>query len=291
MQKIKKEKNTFHEKGQALLFVVVAVTIALAVGVSVSTRNLNMASRISRTDTSSRVLVAAEGGAERLLVQPVSFLEGLKGSGEADCGDIGTSDGAGRCIITFEKSAGDNITSRAIVDVEDFTKNAEDHYWFNLEPGRVKEINLEGYGFGSVEVCWDSVDTAIYYISYDKDGNIKRGGLKPSGFSSDSKVDGKIDGKDAFVTADATESHGTSLYCSSISLVSNAYGLRLKALYSNTQARVYGNLPPQGYKIISIGELLQENDVRETKTIHVYKSYSYMPSMFDYAIYTSGSIN
>ena len=49
-------------KGQALLFVVVAVAMAMAIGVSVSTRTISSLKRASRTDTSARVIAAAEGG-------------------------------------------------------------------------------------------------------------------------------------------------------------------------------------------------------------------------------------
>ena len=122
------------QKGQTLLFVVVAVTIALAVGVSVSTRTLNLSRRITRTDTAQRVLAAAEGGVERLLIQPESFLEVLEGD-TPDCSSIGTITEDNQCLIEFSPSGTDKITAQAVVDAEKFTLNADDHYWFNLEPG------------------------------------------------------------------------------------------------------------------------------------------------------------
>jgi len=49
-----------NNKGQALLFVIVAVTMAMAVGISVSTQTISSLRRASRTDTSARVIAAAE---------------------------------------------------------------------------------------------------------------------------------------------------------------------------------------------------------------------------------------
>ena len=63
--------------GQALLFVIVAMTVALAVGVNVSLRTLSSVSRTAQSDTSERVLAAAEGGAESFIKLSVGQLEAI----------------------------------------------------------------------------------------------------------------------------------------------------------------------------------------------------------------------
>lgn len=291
-KKIKAKQN-----GQALLFVVVAVTIAMAVGVSVSTRTLDLVRRITRTDTSARVIAASEAGIERLLNQTEVFLDSLEAD-TPDCSQIdGSSYAGGKCVVTFPptSAAGDNITATAIVDAEKFKLNAPDHYWFNLDPGYVKEVNLNGYTENSIEVCWDNADTAVYFFSYSKPNGsstleMKKGGFYASNFPEDNK---------GAVSGFSQESQTRSEYvaCGNVSLVGSPYGLRIKTYYSSTKIYVYptggatGSFPYQGYKLISKGELAVGNDVTDSKTINVYRSYSYSPSMFDYAIYTEGPLN
>ena len=98
-----KNKNTKYnnEKGQTLLFVIVAVTIAMAVGVAVSTRTIQSLKRVARTDTSARVIAAAEGGIENLLGRNYSQLDGA--IAVLDCGLIGAVPGpeAGACLYMF----------------------------------------------------------------------------------------------------------------------------------------------------------------------------------------------
>lgn len=275
------------QKGQTLLFVVVAVTIALAVGVSVSTRTLNLSQRITRTDTAQRVLAAAEGGVEQLLVQPDSFLDSLGGVG-TDCSLIGIPGDTGEdCIIEFPPSGSDKIKAQAIVDAEKFTLNSEDHYWFNLEPGLVKEVNLEGY-LGSVDICWDNTDAVIYYSSYDDSPscNVLKGGIYHTASPNFSDISG----------FDQTSLGNYDFpACATIDLLPSAKGLRVRVLYDSAKVGVYpsdiDNFPYQGYKITSKGKLSVENEVVDTKTVYVYKSFSYAPAFLDYGLYTTDSIN
>ena len=81
--------------GQALLFVIVAMTVALAVGVNVSLRTLSSVSRTAQSDTSERVLAAAEGGAESFIKLSVGQLEAISDAFDTDtvadylCDDAG----------------------------------------------------------------------------------------------------------------------------------------------------------------------------------------------------------
>ena len=304
-------KNIKKQKGQTLLFVVVAVTIALAVGVSVSTRTLNLSRRITRTDTAQRVLAAAEGGVERLLIQPESFLESLEEGTVPDCTVLdrssmsdkvlGDMDGMGgscencegsklspegdACIVSFPPSGTDKVIAQATVDAQKFSLNSDDHYWFNLEPGFVKEVNLEGYS-GSIDICWNNTDTAIYYSSYNDSCGIEKGGLIHSAFPNFSDISGFNE------TASGNDEYSA---CETISLISGTEGLRIRVLYDSAGIGVYpsdiDSFPFQGYKITSKGKLSVDNEVVDVKTIYVYKSFSYAPAFFDYGLYTTGSIN
>ena len=272
------------QKGQTLLFVVVAVTIALAVGVSVSTRTLNLSRRITRTDTAQRVLAAAEGGVERLLVQPELFLEELERD-TPDCTPVGTLAEDGNCLIEFAPSGTDKVYAQALVDAQKFSLNSDDHYWFNLEPGFVKEVNLEGYT-GSIDICWNNTDTAIYYSSYNDSCGVEKGGSAHSAFPNFSDISGFDE------TASGNDEYSA---CETISLISGTEGLRIRVLYDSAGIGVYpsdiDSFPFQGYKITSKGKLSVDNEVVDVKTIYVYKSFSYAPAFFDYGLYTTGSIN
>lgn len=283
-----KHKNK-HQQGQALLFVVVAVTIALSVGVAVSSRSLFMSSRTSRTDTSSRVFAAAEGGAEQLLNQPESFLDTLVADSGLNCGDAGmeSASESGKCLYVYQNTD-DPVSSQAVVDADTFKTNSPEgqpaHYWFDLNSGDVKEVRLQGFGSSSIQLCWDNPQTAIYYVSYNSSGTVKRAGLRASsGF-----------GHAGDVSAFDAVSGGSNGYplCKTVDLVSNVMGLRIKPLYEPAKIAVFSNnLPTQGYKITSRGELVQEGQVKTSETITVYRSYPYLPSTFDYAVYSNAALD
>ena len=96
-----------NNKGQALLFVIVAVTMAMAVGISVSTRTIQSLRRASRTDTSARVIAAAEGGIENLLGRNYSQLDAAIDDGSVDCDAVGAVSGPesepGTCSYVFSE--------------------------------------------------------------------------------------------------------------------------------------------------------------------------------------------
>lgn len=285
--KIKMNKN---QKGQTLLFVIVAVTIAMAVGVAVSTRTISSLKRVARTDTSARVIAAAEGGIENLLGRNYSQLDKAIAADVGGCDAIEAQTGpeSGTCQYVFnEDISEDLISSRAVVKVEEFSSNEEDGgYSFNLVPGSVKEVNLDTYIQGDIKICWDSNDSAIYYYSYNQDGEVLKGGLKPAdgfqfGYISDRFVHEGI----------STEG---SYLCKTVLLVGGSrYGLRIKVLYNNSKVAVFptsGSLPTQGYKFTSVGEIVTGSGSEEKATVIVHKSYPYAPDIFDYGIYTPATL-
>ena len=83
-------------------------------------------------------------------------------------------------------------------------------------------------------------------------------------------------------------------YCSTVNLVSNPYGLRIKVLYNQSEVAVFptsGNLPSQGYELTSRGEISTEIGSEEKATDIVHKSYPYAPDIFDYGIYTPNTLS
>lgn len=286
--KVKRNKN---EKGQTLLFVIVAVTIAMAVGVAVSTRTISSLKRAARTDTSARVIAAAEGGIENLLGKTFSELDGAI---NGDCASIGATaeDAAGTCVYVFNDNpqpdeTNDLISSQAVVKVETFEDDGEPGggYSFSLEPGSLREVNLNGYtGTNQIKICWKqnstSTPTAIQYYSYNANGEVKKGGLKPT-----TPI---LQLSDRFITG-TTESPYD--YCSTVTLIGTPYGLRIKALYNTSMVTVIplnasGELPVQGYKFTSVGEIKTSSGSEEKATVIVRKSLPHAADIFDYGIYT-----
>jgi len=352
MLKIIKRKS---QNGQALLFVVVALTIALAVGISVSTRTLSSLKRVSSTDTSQRVIAAAEAGIERLLILSKESLDDLE-SANPDCSAIGgVAFGEGQCAIELPSTSTDNIKSIAIVDAEKFRLNDTNSYWFNLDPGDVREVKLVGFHSydDNLPICWDNVNAAIYitYYYYDTHGDITtvKTGFYADGFANSSSVSGFSQ-----VSSSRTGYAG----CVSLSITRGGvrpYLLRIKTLYAPIKVAVFPGLavssggvctqccaepvctkvwqppvcrmvcnptcrsvcdpptffvrcnppvcrcgciplitayfPYQGYKLISKGQLKVENEIKNSKTIEVYKTYPYAPGIFDYGVYTENALN
>lgn len=391
--KIKMNKN---QKGQTLLFVIVAVTIAMAVGVAVSTRTIQSLKRVARTDTSARVIAAAEGGIENLLGRNYSQLDGAvyDGVNSVDCESIGATPGpeAGTCSYVFSskptnpeepapectcvckycdptgkcaqvmgisttntdenlpevkasldvsldpvspspvecigtvcsteiicgnsdniswctknggtveesclekqlsvsdnQNTGDLISSRAVVRVEKIEFEEGEEFLFNLVPGSLKEVNLDGYTADKIKICWESDQSAIYYLSYDSSGIVRKGGIQPSDFTHASYLN-----EARFVIGDETQSGYDGFSCKTVDLVSDPYGLRIKVLYNDSDVAVFPKsgftLPSQGYKFTSQGEIVTGSGSEEKATVIVQKSYPYAPDIFDYGIYTPATL-
>lgn len=294
---LKSMKSTNNSKGQAILFAVVGVTVALAIGVTVASRNLSSSSRTSRTDTSARAYAAAEGGIERLLALTDSSLSNLANP-TPNCASAGFEDGTnGFCILKYDPVAGDSITSVAELKVEVFNYNddADSYYRFTLDNGFTKEVALFSNGVQypnnrPVTICWSNPKAALYYYSYNSSGVMSKGALRSS--TNDTVFPNYPDtSSDGFLLGNTP---GIFPYCRQITLVTTPYGLRIRALYDQTEVGVFpsAELPIQGYRLISNGKILQQSEVRETKMVRVYRSLPYMPSFFDSAIYSAtGQIN
>lgn len=285
-----------NQKGQTLLFVVVAMTIALSIGINASVRTLTSLSRTSRTDTASRALAAAEGGIERYLALSANELEeateGTCPEGDFDS-DGGYNNGPA-CKIDFEDDT-DVLVSQAFVTVERYTP---EYYPFTLESGQLKEVNLYDhendvyYSDNQIEICWtsppgtDGTGSDLLYISYSNTGIEERGGLtgnNPPAAPYDSE---------GFSTAGA--GHDGYDNCGIVDIGSDLYGVRIRSLGGTSNVAVFrtggANLPLQGYRITSIGKLEQDQGVTATRVIRIIKTLPYLPVSFDFALYSEGGI-
>lgn len=299
--KLKLEHN---QKGQTLLFVVVAMTIALSIGINASVRTITSLSRTTRTDTAARALAAAEGGIERFIALPTQDLEDAVEVTEGTSVDCPVGDrrelpmhhGGGSytydnyCMVSFSGS-GDILTSQAFVTVERYIPT---FYPFSLESGQVKEINLYDFNTGAfyagtddeIEICWTSrSESDIMYISYNSTGVQARGGLT----GNDSPPNPYH--QEGFVTALA--GHDDYTNCEKVDISNNIYGLRIRSVGGDSDVGVFGvgdSLPLQGYRITSLGKLEQDQGVVATRIISIIRTLPYLPVSFDYALYSEAPI-
>ena len=300
----KMEKN---QEGQALLFVIVALTVALAVGVSTAFRTLSSVSRVTTTDTSVRVLAAAEGGLEHFLSYSTSELATAVNT----CDSLDTPDTD--CIVEFTPIDTDSITARAIVMVEEFRGDPDDSYRFrtHVNQGEAITLNLAGYNNtpGFIDVCWLG-NSDIFFTYFDgptisnwtlSDDVSGQGVLCPLGncFSGSSHVQNTVD-------AFAPES------CLALGPSYHGYRFNLRASTTNvTLERGLSLIPlnsgvslvaknpsdpgtfPQllGYRITSRGELLEDATVKTTKTVTVTRSLPYLSANLLFGLFADGGIS
>lgn len=296
------KKNIFQNNGQVLLFAVLAMAIALSLGVAVSTRTLQMSSRVSRTDTSSRVLAAAEGGIDRLLAQSPRFLDTMV-AGTPDCVAAGFTSfyynghdsTTWACLLNFPLSSDDKIQSRAILSAK--------NYWFTKTTGNTKFLSLNidnnqtrDVALTDVDVfrlCWNNPLAAIEYVLYGTTTkrNFLRADNAPVSVFNNTSNSGFVD-----VSSQAVSDGRPMNYCYDIDISStNEFsGLRVKSVFANSEVAIVpitpSVLPTQGYRIYSRGELVQDGQVKTTRAVVVYRSLNTFPSFFDNAIFTNGVV-
>jgi len=276
----------FNSQGQALLLVIAAMTVALALGINVSMRTLQSVSRTSRTDTSERILSASEGGIERALKLSTSTLNGgINNAG--DCALMGSGASingtTGECTLSFQ-SAGDPISSLASIVVSNFTYNDTPNNTYKLKVAQdvVSEINVTGAA--TVNICWTpQTQSDLYYIIYGDLGILSKKGLKALGTDTPPSPYNSHNFTNAV-------SGGTKRYCSgNFAIPGGAKGLRIKSIGGDSRVEIISTtLPSQGYKIVSTGYL--SSDPATKKVITVYKSLPFLPSIFDYAIFTQAAL-
>lgn len=292
---MKKTYNTFvqnNQSGQALLFVVVAMTIALAVVTSVSLRTISSVSRVARTDTASRVLATAEGGAERFLSLSSSSLASVVSNPSANCSLAGATYDSARaaCRLVFDDGAGpDRITAYAFVTVSNWG-NANRHS-FTVKRDHTYEANLNGYNPGTLTLCWRGNTSDIYYVGYGDTGSAKNLVCKGSGCVS-SGVTGSVSAGGASASCDA--GYNNSYNVTGLGGIGTKRGFRIRAIGADADVQLAGaggnTFPNQGYTITSVGELSTSSNVQSIRTVTVHKSLPYLPAIFDFAIYSGGNL-
>jgi hypothetical protein len=295
--------NNTNRKGQIILFAVVGVTIALALGVSVASRNLSSLSRVSRGDTSERAFAAAEGGIEKLLILTGAELDTVAGGNCSPIVGSTKDDVTGMCNMKYPVTGGDPIESTADMKVEYYNSNADysgtPYLTLDINNGDSVEVLLSDATTGAnkysgtVYLCWENKDAALYYSMNDYDfgnsGTYKfvRNALR----SNTDFTDVSNTSNGGFV--DVTAANYGFVRCASFNFVGTYDALRIRAMYDSTLVGIFSTtpLPVQGYKLTSYGKISSSGS-EIVKKVVVYRSYPFMPSILDAAIFSpEGPVN
>ncbi|KKS16910.1 MAG: hypothetical protein UU77_C0010G0031 [candidate division WWE3 bacterium GW2011_GWC1_41_7] len=285
--------------GQALLFVIVAMTVALAVGVNVSLRTLSSVSRTAQSDTSERVLAAAEGGAESFIKLSVGQLEAISDAFDTDtvadylCDDAGDDVSYDpirkECLINYTGLGLDNVDAKAYVRVDEYpvVTGVNRGYEFRLEQDTLTEVAVVS---STVQFCFSLEGAAgdIIYMFYGSNQLKGRGGFT-TGFvqTQPNQIDYSVSGFTFVNSANSPSARGYT-YCRNINVPAAAKALRLRAVGGDIKVGVFNpSLPVQGYQVTSTGELVQDGVVQISRQVRVFKSYSYLPGIFDFGIFSN----
>ena len=293
---MKMHKN---QNGQVILFVVISMVIALGLGIAVSARTLSSISRVTDTDTSARVLAAAEGGAERMLQKSYSELDtlmgdpGVDGDGACDTYDTAVANPS-LCVFDYEYGVAPSpvVKFRSV----SYVKPLNDLFYrvgaFNQ--GEVKQLDLRGYSGTEVQVCWTGPNSHLLYMALNETNSnyISKGYISTSFSPSPAPQLNAFTKTDAINdTAAMGAPYSEYSHCATIPVdTANMSVIRFRPLYGGVTkamfAGVGSNLPNQGFTIESVGELNQANGEQIKRAVRVTKSYPYASySFFDYAIY------
>lgn len=292
------------ESGQILLIVIVFMTISLALGISISLRSISSISRVSDVDTTSRVLAAAEGGAETFLQKSIQELVTLRSVCNGDYSG-GVPD---ECTVTYNPIANDAISSQAVVTVEDYyaTQGPSYIYTLNIGDGDMKEVNLEGIK-QDLMICWastnsDSASTPdLYFAIIDANSIVLQKGVSSGGIGKPASYVSHGFDSSSVGSTDCDTDTNKHTYRLNLTGYGSLSKLRIKSLAGASKVQVYSvnpaetPLPPQGFKITSIGSLTSSKNIsaaveNTTKITVVYKPYPYVTGLLDFGMYSTGGL-
>lgn len=307
---------TIESKGQTLLVVVFAMSLGLLVVVHTSLRSLNSIARTTQTNYFQKATAAASSGAEELLLKDIygegSLDDYAKAGGSFYCPVLDLQNLQNvrpECIINFSEA-------RAFIGVESypvqaFEQEKIERLRFTSKPGEVLHINLVNISpqASFIQVCWKglgfekySVSQFFYYYG-DLDGyGLDKGSyLCNESFSSWCQVP-------ASDVRNINQAQANGEYsCYSVNLRNKSVAFRiltfpdsaeyLISAHENSYPYRLVNFPQQGFRIVSIGEVLSGSGFSlptskaTRKMVVVERTFPYPKSyLWDFALSSGGKI-
>lgn len=253
-----------------MVVIFMLMALALSVGIGVSSRFIKNLRSTKETDFSGRAVAIAEAGVESLLLESFETLDEYIQYGS--CGSA----------CTLEITGVDGVTARAQVSLSHLGASA-DAFPLNLTTTQTQEINLSGYPDDrDLWLCWDPPSgeepsiVGLYF--HGTSGNYGVDNFAYNSFGSSYSANG-------FSEASANFDYTN---CFSISGKPNPKMVRLRSVYDDVSVFVVPDvgelLPTQGILIESVGTVV---DV--TKVVSVVKSATFLPTPFDYVLYSKST--
>lgn len=153
-------KKGLNQRGQTLLIVIFAMSLGLLVMVNTASRVVASVARTAQTNNYQKSTAIAEGGAEVFLAKPLEEYNDLvikcPTSDLADLTSVNTS-----CISS-------SVEARAYLGVEEYPATAENILEIRSQPGETIQVNLKGLDsdVSKIQVCWKGLGRAGYSASY-----------------------------------------------------------------------------------------------------------------------------
>ncbi len=273
-------KNNVNESGQTLIFVLLVMTISLAIGISISSRTISTVRRTVNVDSSTRALAAAEAGLEYYLSKPIGGPGGLNSLVPSRCTDTYST-----VYPTPPTSlSNDGILTNADVIIQRYgclgdVGNTPHSYDINQDG--ILELKTKD-GSGKLNLCWrsSSAYSSIYLMEIYGSGpsySVKKVGVNHSSNPYDNKFQvGTASGEDT---------------CYSYKLSSDSKVLRILSLYNASLLSVTdggsATLPYQGFQMTAVGKV--GSDIGARRTVTASKSLPYLPTPFNFAVYSNSS--
>jgi len=253
-------KTRNDQKGQTLLIVIFAMSLGLLVMVNTAGRVVASVARTAQTNNYQKAIAAAEGGAEWFLAKPFSDYSSLVSTcPETTLANL-SSVNVASCIYSFTEA-------KAYLGVVAYPQDGETGLTFRSQPGETVHVNLQGLDAGAhtIRVCWKGLGragySASYYFyyygtpgSYSVDKNMYT--CDPaSGYANCALPGGDIQHVDPATSTGGYWCYST--YAHSYSVALRLFTFPDGADYMLSVFNSSGGelpFPPQGYRIVSIGE-------------------------------------
>ncbi len=253
-----------------MIFVLLVMVIALGIGLTISRRIIGGYKRTTALDSSSRAIAISEAALEKFLVLPTSTLDTYIQNNS--CGS--------NCTISI--TGNDGLVATATVTLS-YSGNSTTQVDTLVKKDQTYEANLSGYSSSApLEVCW----------------NNSTSGSNPSIYAT------HISGAAPYVINKYAYNAASTIYssngftnsspdltypsCFTIPAIATPKILRVRAVYNDASVHIIpkngATIPIQGYLITSTGYV---NNVK--KTVKALRTKPFLPSTFDFAVFSTSS--
>lgn len=271
--------RTKYQSGQIALIALLVLTIATTVGLSLIARTTTDVSVTRNIEESARAFSAAEAGIEETLKS------GVASSGTTDP-TLGVS-----YIVTIDP-AGGGVGSPFVFPQKTLNENTETVWLVNHDPSTGMIVETPTYTANTIDVCWSSesitpaIVISVLYHKFGGSYQVAKAAYDPDG-SRANNFSAPTPGIGSCPTSTSYRSRITFTDLG-ITAADTLIALRIRPVYSGAQIAIAPAqaLPTQGNRIKSVGTA--GSDVN--RKIIVYQQYRAPDSIFDYAVYSEGSL-